>query len=223
VTATTDRPGDTPVPAEPEGPDAPGDDGGEVAEDTGGRGGRIGLLIVAIVAVVVVGLVAVLGTSQPAADRRTNSPLVGKPVPALAGSTINGGHYDIDDQRGRWVVVNFFATWCVPCVQEHPELVAFDKEHKVTGDASVVSVVFSDDPAKARAFFKARGGDWPVMVDDKGGAALDFGVPKVPESYLITPNGYVAAKITGGVTQQDLDAAIARIEQQAQQVQGSGK
>lgn len=221
MTATTDRPGDTPVPAEPEGPDAPGDDAGEVAEDTGGRGGRVGLLIVAIVAVVVVGLVAVLGTSQPASDRRVNSPLVGKPVPALAGSTIDGGRYDIDDQRGRWVVVNFFATWCVPCIQEHPELVAFDKEHKVTGDASVVSVVFSDEPAKARAFFKARGGDWPVLVDDS--AALDFGVPKVPETYLVAPNGYVASKITGGVTQRDLDATIARIEQQAQQAQGGGQ
>ena len=111
----------------------------------------------------------------------------------------------------------------MPCAQEHPQLVAFDKEHKVTGDASVVSVVFSDEPAKARAFFKARGGDWPVMVDDKGSAALDFGVPKVPETYLVTPNGYVVSKITGGVTQQDLDAAIARVEQQAQQAQGSGK
>jgi cytochrome c biogenesis protein CcmG, thiol:disulfide interchange protein DsbE len=222
VTATTDRPGDTPVPAEPGGPDAPAE-GGELAEATGGRGGRIGLLIVAIVAVVVVGLVAVLGTSEPAADRRTRSPLVGRPVPALAGPTIDGGRYDIDDQRGRWVAVNFFATWCVPCVQEHPELVAFDREHQVTGDASVVSVVFSDDPAKARAFFKARGGDWPVMVDDKGSAALDFGVPKVPETYLITPNGYVAAKLTGGVTQADLDATIARIEQAAQRAQAGGQ
>ncbi len=212
MTATTDRPGDTPVPDEPD-----VDDG---ADDTGGRRGRVGVLVVAIVAVVIVGLVAVLGTSEPASDRRTKSPLVGRAVPALAGKTIDGGRYNIDDQRGRWVAVNFFATWCVPCVQEHPELVAFDQEHQVTGDASVVSVVFSDDPAKARDFFKARGGDWPVLVDDKGSAALDFGVPKVPETYLVTPSGYVVAKFTGGVTQEGLDQFISRYDRQAAAVAG---
>lgn len=173
---------------------------------------RVGMIVVTIVAVVALALVAVLATSEPANERRARSPLVGRTVPALAGRTLDGGRFDIDDQRGRWVVVNFFATWCIPCVQEHPELVAFDREHKVTGDAAVVSVVFSDDPAKARTFFAKQGGDWPVLTDDKGSAALDFGVPKVPETYLVTPSGHVAAKFTGGVTQEGLDQAIAEVD-----------
>lgn len=207
MTATTDAPGAT-------GPDRPDGAGDDVLVDDVPARRRTGVIVVAIVAVVALGLVAVLATSEPANERRARSPLVGKAVPALSGETLDGGRFDIDAQRGRWVVVNFFATWCVPCVQEHPELVAFDREHRAAGDASLVSVVFSDDPAKARTFFAKQGGDWPVLVDEDGGAALDFGVPKVPESYLVTPNGRVAAKFTGGVTQEGLDQAIAEIEAQ---------
>jgi cytochrome c biogenesis protein CcmG/thiol:disulfide interchange protein DsbE len=198
---------------------------GETPDDDDGPEPRrhVGVIVVAIIAVVALALVGVLATSEPANQRRARSPLVGRTVPALAGRTIDGGRFDIDDQRGRWVVVNFFATWCVPCVQEHPELVAFDEEHKVTGDAALVSVVFSDDPAKARTYFAKQGGDWPVLTDDKGSAALDFGVPKVPETYLVTPGGQVAAKFTGGVTQEGLDQAIAEVERAAKAGAGSGR
>jgi cytochrome c biogenesis protein CcmG, thiol:disulfide interchange protein DsbE len=218
-TTATPPPGAGPDPVEPGAPGPDGDDGVEVPPRR-----RTGVIVSAVVAVVLLAFVAVLATSDPATERRSKSPLVGRTVPALAGETLAGGTFDIDDQRGRWVVVNFFATWCVPCVQEHPELLAFDQEHRVSGDAAVVSVVFSDDPDKARAFFAANGGEWPVLVDDKGSAALDFGVPKVPETYLVDPSGHVAAKFTGGVTQEGLDTAIDQVERavDAAQTEGSG-
>jgi cytochrome c biogenesis protein CcmG/thiol:disulfide interchange protein DsbE len=173
---------------------------------------RTGLIVSGVVAVAALALVAVLATSDPASERRTRSPLVGRTVPALAGETLDGGRFDIDAQQGRWVVVNFFATWCVPCIQEHPELKAFDEEHRALGDATVVSVVFSDDGDKARDFFAQNGGDWAVLDDQEGSAALDFGVPKVPETYLVDPSGLVVAKFTGGVTQEGIDSAIAQFE-----------
>jgi cytochrome c biogenesis protein CcmG/thiol:disulfide interchange protein DsbE len=183
-----------------------------VGEDEAPPRRRTGLIVSCIVAVAAVALVAVLATSDPASERRTRSPLVGRTVPALAGETLDGGQFDIDAQHGRWVVVNFFATWCVPCIQEHPELKAFDEEHRVLGDAAVVSVVFSDDPDKAREFFAQNGGEWSVLDDQEGSAALDFGVPKVPETYLVDPAGLVVAKFTGGVTQEGLDSAIDQYE-----------
>jgi cytochrome c biogenesis protein CcmG, thiol:disulfide interchange protein DsbE len=176
---------------------------------------RTGLIVSVVVAVLAVGFVAVLATREPATDRRRDSPLIGKVVPPLAGRTVDGGSFDIDDQQSRWVVVNFFATWCVPCWVEHPELDAFDRAHRRTGDAVLVSVLFDDDPASAREFFADSGGTWPVVLDDDGLVASAFGIPKVPESYLVTPSGRVAVKFTGGVTRDGLDRAIDQLQRAA--------
>ena len=191
----------------------PPDPGDDVAEAPPRR--RTGLIVSAVVAVLAIGFVAVLATREPATDRRRDSPLIGKVVPPLSGETLAGGNFDIDDQRSRWVVVNFFATWCVPCRIEHPELDAFNQAHARAGDAVLVSVLFDDDPASARDFFDRNGGDWPVVLDGDGLIASAFGTPKVPESYLVTPNGRVAAKFTGGVTRDGVDRAIDQIEQAA--------
>jgi cytochrome c biogenesis protein CcmG/thiol:disulfide interchange protein DsbE len=185
----------------------------EVTEDDlGGRGrSRLGIVVSAVVALVLIGFVVVLATREPATERRASSPLIGKVTPALAGDTVDGGSYDIDEHGGRWVVVNFFATWCLPCVQEHPELVRFSEAHAATGDASVVSVVYDDDVDEVRAFFARKGGDWPVVADGRQ-AAVDYGVVKVPETYLVAPGGIVVQKYTGGVTQDMIERDIATLE-----------
>jgi cytochrome c biogenesis protein CcmG/thiol:disulfide interchange protein DsbE len=165
----------------------------------------------ALVAVAVVGfLVVVLATREPAANRIAESPLVGRAAPAVAGTTLDGERFDLADTAGQWVLVNFFATWCAPCRQEHDDLVAFHEQHEATGDASVVSVVFSDDLGDARRFFEENGAPFPVIVSDEGDIALDYGVAKVPESYLVAPDGVIVAKIIGGVTTEGLDDLLAR-------------
>lgn len=168
------------------------------------------VLAVAAVAAVVAGLVLVLGTSDPAANRIARSPLVGRVAPAIVGTTLTGDRYDLAEDRGRWVLVNFFAQWCVPCQQEHDDLVAFDERHRRIGDAGVVSVVYDDDVDDVRAFFEEHGGSFPVITSDQGDIALDYGVAKVPESYLIDPSGVVVAKIIGGVTVDGLEQLLAR-------------
>ena len=115
----------------------------EAIEARRGHGARWAALAVGVVLLV---LIAVLATSRTLDSRGISSKLLGQPVPPVAGETIDGGRFDIDDYRGRWVVVNYFATWCVPCQQEHPELVEFAERHAATGDAVVVSVAFSDQP-----------------------------------------------------------------------------
>jgi cytochrome c biogenesis protein CcmG/thiol:disulfide interchange protein DsbE len=165
-----------------------------------------------VVAVVVVFLVVVVATREPAANRVVDSPLVGKPAPALSGPTLDGGTFDLADRQGQFTLVNFFATWCAPCVREHDDLVAFDRRHRAAGDASVVSVVFGDSVENARRFFDENGGEFPVVTDDGGDIALDFGVAKVPESYLVGPRGVVLAKIVGGVTDEGLDELLLRVQ-----------
>jgi cytochrome c biogenesis protein CcmG/thiol:disulfide interchange protein DsbE len=179
------------------------------------RPSRTALVSAAALAIVLTVLVVVLATSESAGERRTSSPLLGLQAPPLAGGTVveAGGSYDLAADRGRWVLVNFFATDCIPCRVEHPELVAFSEAH--ADEARVVSVVFSDDPENVRSFFEERGGDWPVVEDDDGAIATRWGVARVPESYLVAPDGTVVSKIVGGVELARLEDLLTRARQPA--------
>jgi cytochrome c biogenesis protein CcmG/thiol:disulfide interchange protein DsbE len=143
--------------------------------------------------------------------------LIGKPAKPLAGETLDGGSFDVGDHRGQWVVVNFFATWCLPCREEHPQLEAFNNEHSQTGDAVLVSVLYENDPDVAREFFDRNGGGWPVVLDGQGLIATAYGVPQVPETYVIDPQGVVRDKLIGGVTKAGIEESIREAEREAQQ------
>jgi cytochrome c biogenesis protein CcmG/thiol:disulfide interchange protein DsbE len=169
---------------------------------------RKALWIAVAVAVPLALLIGVLATRQPAATRAVRSPLLGKPAPAIESTTVDGQQAGLTALKGKWVVVNFFATWCVPCRQEHPDLVSFSQAHAASGDATVLGVVYSDNTQAVREFRDDEGGTWPMLTDPKGRIALDYGVSGVPESYLISPDGVVAAKLLGGVKADDLDRLL---------------
>jgi cytochrome c biogenesis protein CcmG/thiol:disulfide interchange protein DsbE len=156
------------------------------------------------VAVVLAMFVFLLATSDD--EQSTRSPLLDKAAPSVAGTGFRGESFDLDAERGKWVVVNFFSTTCDPCIQEHPELVKFSEDH--ADSASVVSVTFEDKPQAVRDFFEQNGGDWPVLLENTGSIAVAYGVVAVPESYVIDPFGVVRAKILGGVRAEDLSDLI---------------
>ena len=177
------------------------------------RGRRSVLATVAVAAVVLGAFVALLvGAKEPG----SRSTVVGKPAPAVerAFPTIDGVQTErvrLADFRGRYVVLNFFASWCVPCEQEHPELVRFQQRHAALGDASVVQVLYNDKPAAARDFFRNRGaGGWPVLIDDQGQFALDYGVTGPPETFLIDPQGFVLAGVKSAIDEEGLEDLLGR-------------
>ncbi|MEX2292400.1 MAG: TlpA disulfide reductase family protein [Acidimicrobiales bacterium] len=174
-------------------------------DDVAAEGPRTALVAVGVVAVLAVLLIAVLATRDPRVDQVTKSPLIGKLAPAVVGQTLEDESFDLASLRGRWVVVNFFATWCTPCLAEHPELDAFEVSHAAAGDAAVVSILFDDEPERARAVFAERGGTWPVVIDDDGALSVSYGVARVPESFLVAPDGTVVQRLVGGVTAAGLD------------------
>jgi cytochrome c biogenesis protein CcmG, thiol:disulfide interchange protein DsbE len=155
-------------------------------------------------------LVAVLATSQSASSVEGGSPLIGKAAPAVAGPDITGRQVSLSDFRGRYVLVNFFATWCVPCQREQPDLVQFSQRHATTGDVVLLGIIYQDDPALVAKFFAKQGGGWPVIRADR--AKLDFGTTGVPETFLIDPNGIVLKRVTGQVSDAGLEQLVSAAE-----------
>jgi cytochrome c biogenesis protein CcmG/thiol:disulfide interchange protein DsbE len=180
------------------------------------RKGRAVLFVTVPLALVMLLLVAVLVTRDSAADRADFDRLHDRPAPQVVGTTLDGKPFDLDSLRGKWVVLNFFAQWCVPCQQEHPDLLSFAQRHEQANDGvQLVSVVFNDDLDKVRDFYAQRGGDWPVVTGDSGRMALDYSVVRVPDTYIIDQLGIVRARLQRPVANTDeLDILIAQLSDQ---------
>ena len=98
----------------------------------------------------------------------------------------------------------------MPCRTEHPELISWQQRHEALGDATVVAVIYDDSVSAVRRYREEEGGDWPMLIDDDGRIAVDFGVAGVPESSLISPEGVIVSKIVGGILDGELEELLRR-------------
>lgn len=178
-------------------------------------------LIASVVGVAAFALVLLFAISPKGEDaHKVTSPLLGKLAPTLTGSTVDGNDFDLDKLRGEWVLVNFFASWCPPCVAEHPQLKKLSKDDG--GPLQVVSVVSQDSNENVRKFFDDNGGTWPVIGGDTGAIAIDYGLKKVPESFLIDPTGVVVAKWEGEISYKDVVAQVQKMSSNAETASEKG-
>jgi len=151
----------------------------------------------------------VLALADPGNSDTAESPLLGRPAPAVRSTTVDGVAFDLSRRKGSWVVLNFFNSTCVPCRNEHPQLVAFDEAQQSAADPVELYTVVNDDSDEAvSAFFGANGGGWPKVKDDDGAISVAFGVAKVPETWVIDPNGFVRLRIIGELTEGFLQERI---------------
>lgn len=123
--------------------------------------------------------------------------------PALNVSTLAGQPWQLSDQRGKWVVVNFWATWCSPCIKEMPEISAFAAAHK---QVEAIGLAYQDsDKAAIEAFLKKHPVSYPIARVDPFEPPADFEAPRgLPTTYLIGPDGSVKKKHVGPITAIDL-------------------
>jgi cytochrome c biogenesis protein CcmG/thiol:disulfide interchange protein DsbE len=182
--------------------------------DAGGPRPRRVAPVIAVAVAVVVGLfVAMAAVVKGGSKDTAETPLLGQPAPVVETTTIDGRPFDLARRRGSWVVLNFFSTWCRPCVEEHPDLVRFaNGQAAQPGGAELYSVIFNDDPAEVERFFAERGGDWPKLVDPDGRIQVAFGVAKSPETWIIDPAGVVRARVISTVTAETLSGLLAQLQ-----------
>ena len=165
---------------------------------------RIAPIIVLVVAAVLGGLFWVLASSKSENDTSgvVDSHLLGRTAPSVRSTTLDDEPFDLARRKGSWVVLNFFNSTCVPCIAEHPELVAFAEQQAALGadGAELYTILqFGDRIDSVRAFFDERDGDWPVVRDDDGGINVSFGVAQVPETFIIDPDGIVRLRWAGPI------------------------
>ena len=170
------------------------------------------------VLVPVLGFAAVAGLFAVALQKgdpsKLPSALIGRPAPVVALAPVEGlvragapllGFATADLAKGRPAIINFWASWCLPCVEEHPQLVALSKR---TGVA-LYGINHKDQPAAARRFLERHGNPFvAVGADANGRAAIEWGVYGMPETFIVDARGRVAYKHVGPISPEILETRI---------------
>lgn len=152
--------------------------------------------------VLVVPLLVFLALSFRSDPRTIDSPLIGQPAPEFALVDLEGRPLGSRDLLGKPALLNFWASWCQPCIVEHPVLQAGAQRYR--GQVNFVGIIYQDEPANIRRFIRQRGAWGPSLVDETVEVALAYGVYGAPETFFLDRNGVVAEKVTGPVSAQRL-------------------
>jgi cytochrome c biogenesis protein CcmG/thiol:disulfide interchange protein DsbE len=153
------------------------------------------------------GLVVLLGVGLTRNPREVPSPLIGKPVPEFSLPPLRGRAlgFSSADLKGEVSLVNVFASWCVPCRQEHPLFV----ELKAKGVVPIYGINYKDAPEDAARWLEELGDPYTrTGADLDGRVSIDWGVYGVPETFLVDREGRIAYKQIGPITPQVLEQKI---------------
>ena len=156
-------------------------------------------------------LLALLAYGFRVNPREIPSPLVGRPAPGFALTAFDATPLTLDAQRGRVVVVNFWASWCYPaCYEEAPVLERSWRAYR-DRDVLVVGVDIQDTVEAARKFIRDFGLSFPNAPDPTGKVSVDYGTYGVPETFFIDRRGRIRARHVGALTDDVIRAHVERL------------
>ncbi len=167
---------------------------------------RAALIVGGLLSVPLIVLLALGLGSDP---RSIESPLIDAPAPDFALAALDGGTVALEDLRGRPVVLNFWATWCQPCIVEHPVLIRAARQWQ--GRAHFIGVVYHDERDAIERFIESRGSWGRTLLDPDSEVAIRYGVYGAPETFIIDPSGVVRRKVTGAMSMAQLESMLAEV------------
>jgi cytochrome c biogenesis protein CcmG/thiol:disulfide interchange protein DsbE len=133
------------------------------------------------------------------------SALIDKPAPDFDLAGLGGGDLTRAGLAGQVVLVNFFASWCVPCRAEHPLLVRLAQQEHV----ALYGIAYKDKPADASAFLDRFGDPYRrVGLDESGRVGIDFGLYGVPETYIIDQSGHIRYRHVAPLTAETIEKDV---------------
>jgi cytochrome c biogenesis protein CcmG/thiol:disulfide interchange protein DsbE len=180
---------------------------GGVAQPAAGRLPRSWYVASAVAPLLVLAAWGALLLARPAAPVPAR---IGEAAPAFALADLDGNPVRLADLRGRPVIVNFWASWCGPCVDEFPLLKSALAAHQ--GDQlAVVGIVFGDRSEAARDFMDRLGATWPAVMDPGDEIATRYGIFAPPDSFFIDRDGVVVGRQLGQLRAADLERGLALI------------
>ena len=146
-------------------------------------------------------LAVFLGAGLKLKPREVPSPFIGKAAPAFSLPKLDdaGQQFSPQDMQGKVWMLNVWASWCAPCREEHPLLVAVSREQGI----ALVGLNYKDDPRNAQEWLRKLGDPYvTTAVDRDGRVGIDYGVYGVPETFVIDKAGIVRHKHVGPLTQE---------------------
>jgi cytochrome c biogenesis protein CcmG, thiol:disulfide interchange protein DsbE len=155
-------------------------------------------------AAVLAGLVVLFAVGLQRDPTKIPSPLIGKPAPAFELPTLDGARLASASLGGAPVLVNFWASWCTPCLQEHALLMELARS-----GVKIVGLNYKDDPQAARQWLARHGNPFAAIAQDRDGrVGLDWGVYGVPETFAVDAAGVIRHKHIGPMTPEAWDAQL---------------
>lgn len=135
---------------------------------------------------------------------------IGMTAPDFSLTTLDGEPISLAELRGRPVIVNFWASWCLPCQEEFPLLAEAYQRHAEHGLA-IVGIVYQDTSSAAADFMEREGASWPAAADPDGRAAQAYGILAPPETFLVDRDGRIVARALGQFSAAWLEENVAAI------------